>query len=152
MARGEFRADLFFRLNEFTIHIPPLRQRREDILYLAHRFRELTNIELNKQVQGFTALACDLLIRFDWLGNVRQLRNTIRQAVLLADNWIDLEHLNIRHHQNDPALADTLNPMLRLIIFRSVRSCIGKPLPSNGISCGKPCARLAATRPKRRGG
>ena len=115
VARCEFRADLFFRLNEFTIHIPPLRQRREDILYLAHRFRELTNIELNKQFQGFTALACDLLIRFDWLGNVRQLRNTIRQAVLLTDNWIDLEHLNIRHHQNDPALADALNPMLSKI-------------------------------------
>ncbi|MDS4059789.1 MAG: sigma-54 dependent transcriptional regulator [Candidatus Contendobacter sp.] len=108
-AHGEFRADLFFRLNEFTIRTPSLRQRREDILYLADRFRELTNAELEKQVQGFSDPALELLLRFDWPGNVRQLRNTVRQAVLLADTRINLEHLNIRHHQYEPAMADTLN-------------------------------------------
>jgi DNA-binding NtrC family response regulator len=94
-ASGSFREDLFFRLNEFSIAIPPLRERSEDIIYLANRFLELTNEELNKSVAGFTRAAMETLLAYTWPGNVRQLRSTIRRAALLADEVIAEEHLNL---------------------------------------------------------
>ena len=93
---GSFRRDLFYRLNEFTVKIPPLRDRREDITYLAKRFLDTTNIELNKTVKGFMESALEALLAYDWPGNVRQLRSTIRRAVLLADDMIAKKHLDIR--------------------------------------------------------
>jgi DNA-binding NtrC family response regulator len=85
---GSFRRDVYFRLNEFTIWVPPLRERQEDILYLAKRFVDLTNLELQKNVKGFTQSAVDALLAYHWPGNVRQLRSMIRRAVLLADEMI----------------------------------------------------------------
>ena len=90
-----FRRDLYFRLNEFTIQVPPLRERLEDILYLAKRFMDLTNVELQKNVKGFTQPAVDLLLASNWPGNVRQLRSVIRRAVLLADDMITEQQLGM---------------------------------------------------------
>ena len=93
---GSFRKDLFYRLNEFTIVIPPLRERKEDISYLAKRFLDTANIELNKRVAGFSESAIESLIDFNWPGNVRHLRATIRRAVLLADEVITERHLDLK--------------------------------------------------------
>jgi DNA-binding NtrC family response regulator len=90
---GRFRADLFHRLNEFKIYLLPLRERREDILYLAERFRSETNAELGKAVKGFSAEARAHLIAHDWPGNVRELRNAVRRAVLLSTQVIESKHL-----------------------------------------------------------
>ena len=90
---GRFRADLFHRLNEFKIYLLPLRDRREDILVLAERFRRETNAELHKNVKGFSAEAQTYLLAYDWPGNVRELRNTVRRAVLLSVDMIELKHL-----------------------------------------------------------
>jgi two-component system nitrogen regulation response regulator GlnG len=90
---GRFRADLFHRLNEFKIYLLPLRERREDILFLAERFRRETNAELHKHVTGFTQEAQTYLRTYDWPGNVRELRNTVRRAVLLSGELIELKHL-----------------------------------------------------------
>ena len=87
------RRDVYFRLNEFTIRVPPLRERQEDILYLAKRFVDLTNLELQKNVKSFTQSAVDALLSYHWPGNVRQLRSMIRRAVLLADDMITEQHL-----------------------------------------------------------
>jgi len=92
---GAFRLDVYFRLNEFTIRVPSLRERREDILYLAKRFVDLTNFELQKDVKGLTQSAVDALLACDWPGNVRQLRSVIRRAVLLADDTITDQHVRI---------------------------------------------------------
>ena len=92
---GSFRRDLFYRLNEFTIRIPPLRERKDDILYLAKRFLDITNIELKKTVKGFTELALEALLAYDWPGNVRQMKSTMRRAVLLANDVITEKHLDI---------------------------------------------------------
>jgi two-component system nitrogen regulation response regulator GlnG len=94
-AKGTFRRDLFFRLNEFGIRVPPLRERKEDILFLAKRFLDLTNRELAKGVAGLSGRAVEQLLAFHWPGNVRQLRSTMRRAVLLADTVIDVEHLGL---------------------------------------------------------
>jgi DNA-binding NtrC family response regulator len=93
---GTFRQDLFYRLNEFTINIPPLRERKEDIPYLANRFMNDTTIELGKKVKGFSESAMKALIAYDWPGNVRELRATVRRAVLLADEIITEDHLNMK--------------------------------------------------------
>ncbi len=92
---GAFRCDLFFRLNEFTIKVPPLRERKEDILYLAKRFLDMTNAELNKSAKGFSESAVQALLSFSWPGNVREFRSTIRRAALLADDMITENHLDI---------------------------------------------------------
>jgi DNA-binding NtrC family response regulator len=95
VASGDFRRDLYHRLNEFALHVPPLRERREDIVFLANRFLALTNKELNKDVREVSSGALEVLMAHAWPGNVRELRNVIRRAVLLASGRIDREHLGL---------------------------------------------------------
>ena len=80
--QGLFRADLYFRLAQYTIALPPLRQRREDIPLLAGRFLEEARIELRRPIQAIVPDALARLAEHDWPGNVRELRNVVRQAVL----------------------------------------------------------------------
>jgi DNA-binding NtrC family response regulator len=75
--------------------MPPLREREGDILHLANRFLEATNVELNKAVRGFSEASAELLLTNSWPGNVRQLRATVRRAVLQADDMILPEHLSV---------------------------------------------------------
>ncbi len=91
-----FRRDLFYRLNEFSILVTPLRERKEDIPYLAKRFLDLANIELKKNVRGFSESALNAMFNYPWPGNVRQLRSTIRRAALLADELITEKHLDLK--------------------------------------------------------
>jgi DNA-binding NtrC family response regulator len=90
---GRFRQDLFHRLNEFLIRLPPLRERSEDIQHLAQRFLAETNLELHKNVRGITPAAVTMLESYAWPGNVRELRNVIRRATLLSEERIGPEHL-----------------------------------------------------------
>lgn len=81
-----FRGDLYHRLAEFTIGLPPLLERKEDLVFLVNRFLTQTNKELSKQVQGLSASAWRLVQGYDWPGNARELRNQLRRAVLLCDD------------------------------------------------------------------
>jgi transcriptional regulator with PAS, ATPase and Fis domain len=90
---GRFRQDLYYRLNEFIISLPPLRERLEDILYLANRFLMEACQEFGQPIHVISDRAAQLLLGHDWPGNVRQLRSMIRQAVLLAQDGIQPEHL-----------------------------------------------------------
>jgi DNA-binding NtrC family response regulator len=83
--RGEFREDLYYRLNVFPITLPPLRQRREDVADLARGFLARFAAEEGKKLRGITAEALRLLGDYDWPGNVRQLENVMFRAVVLAD-------------------------------------------------------------------
>jgi DNA-binding NtrC family response regulator len=85
---GNFREDLYYRLNVFPIRVPPLRERREDIAELARHFIARFAAEENKPIAGLSPEAGALLERFDWPGNVRQLENTIFRAVVLCDSAI----------------------------------------------------------------
>ncbi len=89
----KFRADLFYRLREFSIHVPALRERKADIPFLVDKFVRQTNQELGKNVNGCSAAAIDALMMYDWPGNVRQLRSTVRSAVLQASHIIDVDQL-----------------------------------------------------------
>jgi DNA-binding NtrC family response regulator len=93
---GRFRPDLFYRLNEFVLRVPSLRERREDIPYLARRFLDIANAELAKEIRGFSANALALLSAHGWPGNVRELRHIVRQAALAAGEVIDASDLALR--------------------------------------------------------
>ena len=94
IAEKRFRADLYQRLKEYTLHIPPLRECKEDILPLADFFRQLANEEFEKQVKGFDAEAKKELLAYTWGGNVRELKRVVRMAVL--------------HTEGDTVTADAL--------------------------------------------
>ena len=107
VALGRFSRDLFYRLSEFTIVIPPIRDRKEDIVYLADRFRMATNEELNKNVLGFSNSALDLIKSYSWPGNVRQLKAAIRRAVLQSDEWVSPESLVLDSDEATPVASDS---------------------------------------------
>lgn len=90
-----FRLDLYHRLAEFMICLPPLRERREDLPYLVRRILMITNQELKKNVRGLSGATWDLIQKYDWPGNVRELRNVLRRGVLLCNDQeiIAPEHL-----------------------------------------------------------
>lgn len=82
---GKFREDLYFRFNEFSITVPPLRNRKGDIEAFAYHFLELSNAELNKKVFGFDEQVMDVFKEYPWPGNLREMLNVIRRATLLTD-------------------------------------------------------------------
>ena len=85
MAEGRFREDLYYRLNVFPIYLPPLRERKTDILLLAEHFLEKYARENGKDIRRITTPAIDMLMRYHWPGNVRELENCIERAVLLCE-------------------------------------------------------------------
>jgi two-component system, NtrC family, response regulator HydG len=83
--RGKFREDLFHRFNEFSINVPPLRERKEDILLFAQHFLKQTNSELSKSIKGFSPEVQNIFINYVWYGNLRELKNVVKRATLLTD-------------------------------------------------------------------
>jgi transcriptional regulator with PAS, ATPase and Fis domain len=84
VAERRFREDLYYRLSAFPIHLPPLRARREDVALLAQSFVALAAERHHKHIAGLDPAALDHLLRFDWPGNIRELRNEMERAVALA--------------------------------------------------------------------
>lgn len=97
---GEFRLDLYHRLAEFPLSIPPIRERPDDLLYLASQCLRNACTELCKEVDGFSELALEQLLNSDWPGNVRELQAVIRRATLISDKRI--ESIDV---STSPALA-----------------------------------------------
>ncbi len=83
--QGRFRSDLFYRLNVLPLVVPPLRERRDDIVKLAEYFFSQFSSESNPRLRGFSAAACRAMSTFDWPGNVRELINRVRRAIVMAD-------------------------------------------------------------------
>ncbi|MBR9859173.1 sigma-54-dependent Fis family transcriptional regulator [bacterium] len=81
---GEFREDLYYRMNEFTLNLPPLRKRGSDVMIFANHFREIANHQLNKEVNGFDSIVKKGFENYAWPGNIRELKNTVKRAVLLC--------------------------------------------------------------------
>jgi len=82
--KGKFREDLYHRFNEFSINLPPLRQRKQDIPLFAQFFLDRTNEELHKNVEGFDEDVMNMFLNYAWPGNLREFRNVVRRAVLLT--------------------------------------------------------------------
>ncbi|HIW52844.1 MAG TPA: sigma-54 dependent transcriptional regulator [Candidatus Alistipes excrementipullorum] len=109
IGRGTFRADLYHRINEFSLRVPPLRDQREDIMLYADFFLDQANRELGKQVTGFDRTVAAALTAYDWPGNLRQLKNTVMCATLLAtDEYITLHELPAEIRDNGNGAGNTL--------------------------------------------
>jgi two-component system response regulator AtoC len=108
VAHGQFRDDLFYRLNVVTVYLPALRDRKEDILPLALDLVSHFNKELKKNFTGFTPAAADLIVNYPWPGNIRELKNVVERAMILSpEGAIDAEYLpeEIRDHVPEHAVA-----------------------------------------------
>jgi two-component system response regulator HydG len=91
---GQFREDLYYRLNVVTLNMPPLRERKEDIPLLAQHFLEVFSEKNQKQIKGFTPQAMDRLLKYDWPGNVREIMNGVERGVVLSrSKYLDEEDL-----------------------------------------------------------
>jgi two-component system response regulator HydG len=102
---GRFRQDLFFRLNVVNLRVPPLRERREDILPLARFFLNQYSVDFKKKVSGFSPGAIEKMRSYHWPGNVRELQNTIERAVLLCDGEI-IDTANLTMEASHEEFAD----------------------------------------------
>ena len=96
VADGRFRRDLYFRLHVLEILVPPLRKRLEDVPVLAEYFLDRFRIETGRKIRGFAPEAMDLMLRYRWPGNIRELKNVIERAVVLASGeMIDCDDLTL---------------------------------------------------------
>ncbi|MBW2407120.1 MAG: sigma 54-interacting transcriptional regulator [Deltaproteobacteria bacterium] len=105
---GRFRNDLYYRLNVITLHLPPLRDRKEDIPRLCSHFLEKCSLKENKDITSFSPGAMQILMDYEWPGNVRQLENAVSHAVILAQGQsIEREHLPQFLKQSIPEPSNT---------------------------------------------
>lgn len=130
--RGNFREDLYYRLNVVGINIPPLRERPEDIPALLEHFIRLNNVQLNKQIRGVEQSVREAFMAYEWKGNVRELENVIERAMILCDG--DL--LQMKHFPPTfalkVALPETSEEGLKGSVKRFERDSILKALESAG--------------------
>jgi len=112
VAKGAFREDLYFRLNVVKVEMPPLRDRREDIVLLANSFLQEFAKENDRPVKPLTDEALGLLVKYNWPGNVRELRTAIEHGVVMSnDSVIDVRHLPQFLHFNGSGLTDSPAPV-----------------------------------------
>ena len=124
VAEGEFRADLYYRLNVFDIHIPPLRERRDDILPLAAGFLR----EFAGATTQLTADAMEALFRHEWPGNVRELRNVLERALIVSDGRIiDTAHLCLSARKKNVPLSSItdLATLEKTVVERAMQDTDG---------------------------
>ena len=115
VADGAFRSDLFYRLNVFMIQLPPLRERRGDIPDLAEHFLNIIAAKENKQQLHISIEVIKLLKNYAWKGNIRELRNVMERAAILADDIILPEHLpfEIQSQMENPSNGLSLSSVER---------------------------------------
>jgi two-component system NtrC family response regulator len=92
---GHFREDLYFRLSVFQIHLPPLRERKEDIEMLAETFLKRFSTKLKKEIKGMTSEVVDILKGAEWRGNIRELKNVMERSAIVCDEEVTVQDLPI---------------------------------------------------------
>ena len=126
VAKGEFRQDLLFRINTIHIHIPPLRNRKEDIEPLAERFIDRYSQKYGKAGLMLAGDAAEKLKNHSWEGNIRELQNTIEKAVIMCDgDVISPDHLELHASQRPLNESQTLEEMERQTIVGAIAQCGG---------------------------
>ncbi len=145
IAEGSFREDIYYRINVFTIFLPPLRERRADILLLAEHFLEKYEQEHGKRIRRISTPAIDMLMAYHYPGNVRELENAIERAVLVCDTNV------IHGHHLPPTLqtAENTNTAVDLSLESAVaafeRDMIQDALKSTGGNITQAAASLGST-------
>ena len=133
---GKFRLDLFYRLNVFPIHVPPLRDRPEDILPLAKHFIERCAAKAAKRITRVEKRTAQLLEEYDWPGNIRELQNVIERGVILCDSdTFSVEEAWLRPEpQNDPGLRPSLSNQEREMIEAALAHTHGQVAGPHGAA------------------
>jgi formate hydrogenlyase transcriptional activator len=128
VASREFRSDLYYRLNVFPIHMPPLRERVSDIPLLVRYFVQKISRRMNKQIESIPTETMTALINWTWPGNIRELENFIERAVILSDGDVlraPLSELRSAVRSDSPDITRTLENMERQHIIRVLRETGG---------------------------
>ena len=143
--QGDFREDLYYRINEATIRVPPLRERQGDSLLLARAFLERFATQFKRPVKGFMPQAVEALEAYNWPGNVRELENRVKRAVIMADgNQVSLEDLELPGLE-DAAEQEPFN--LREVRERAESQAILRALARTDGNVSKTSELLGVTRP-----
>ena len=141
--QGRFREDLYYRISEITIDIPPLKEREGDALLLAHVFLERYNQQYSKALKGFTPDACAAIEGHNWPGNVREMENCLKRAVIMSEeNRLSAEDLGLAI--ND-AIATPLN--LRQVREIAEREAVTKAINRVGGNIARAAELLGVSRP-----
>ncbi len=128
---GKLREDLYYRISAILVYLPPLRERREDILPLANAFLKRFDAQSGRNITGFTPAAAEVLRAFDWPGNVRQLQNEIQRAVLMCEgNEVDIRDLSVTTVITDkePEDLSLMEAMERNAIIQMLKETGGNKL------------------------
>jgi DNA-binding NtrC family response regulator/predicted hydrocarbon binding protein len=161
VANGEFRSDLFYRLNIFPVLIPPLRDRLEDIEPLVQRFIDKHSVRHGKRVRGVSAVAMGAMHGYAWPGNIRELENMIERGVILAQNdgWIEPDHLFMGWHAgsggeaakgaDDPLAALAAQALARNLHLEELESSLLQlAVSQSGGNLSSAARSLGLTRPQ----
>ncbi|MFY9399697.1 MAG: sigma-54 dependent transcriptional regulator [Desulfomonilia bacterium] len=144
--QGNFREDLYYRLNVINLKVPPLRQRREDIPLLAEHFLKMFAAKNSKPIKGFTPQAMDRLIRYPWPGNVREMMNAVESAVVLSDSeYLGEDDFSLLHAElpgEEPVAGLTAGLPLEEV----EKATILKTLQSTGGNKSEAARKLGITR------
>lgn len=125
--KGEFRSDLYYRLNVLPLYVPPLRQRKEDIPALAEHFLKKFSREIKKPFRGFTDEAVELMLSYAWPGNVRELENAVERACVIAKSqYVDVSDLLLggRAEATDPYAGKSLKDSLTIFKRHFIRRAL----------------------------
>jgi DNA-binding NtrC family response regulator len=129
---GKLREDLYYRISAVSVHLPPLRERREDILPLANAFLKRFSAQANRDITGFSPEAAERLRLFDWPGNVRQLQNEVQRAVLLCEEKVvdgaDLSITSVTSETNGDTSFTLLEGVERNTIIQMLKETGGNKL------------------------
>jgi PAS domain S-box-containing protein len=134
MKQKEFRSDLYYRLNVFPIHLPPLRERREDIRLLIEHFVRKYALRMNKVITSIPAKTMEALVRWEWPGNIRELENLVERSVILTPGSVLQAPLGELHTRVEEVHGVTLHEKDRERILRALRECHGQIGGANGAA------------------
>lgn len=128
--KGKFREDLFYRLNVIPIHIPSLREKKEDIIPLAEHFLRKYNLENNRFIKGFSEQVFEMFMEYFWPGNVRELENFIERAVVTAKGKVLVpddfpKEIFFKKELNKLGVGNTLEEVEKSLILKTLEACAG---------------------------
>lgn len=148
ITNAQFREDLYYRISVITIHLPPLRERGDDVLILANHYLRIFNEEHHKKVRRFSAAAVNFLKSYQWPGNVRELRNRVQRAVIMSSGTA-LETADLGGEVELPETTETVQPFATLREARDKveREMIAAEIDRQNGSIVKAAEALGVSRP-----
>lgn len=130
--KGKFREDLFHRFNEFTIEVPPLRNRKEDIIVFANHFLKKANESLGKNILGFSPQVEEIFKNYVWYGNLRELKNVVKRAALLAmGDYVDVKSLPYEVLMHQPPIEEPVSEPVTPVVENNFSPIIEPPKTSS---------------------